>query len=238
MADERPGGILPKAPGKGTGRGKAGDVESKLLRGKCKVALRNTEKAERVLRTDTAKNEHHRRKLRKSTAESGTFGLGEPTDLSPQALQGKASRADLHLGHLRGLCPVKSPPLIKSTLPAEAPLYMLPTCGAELLVESLFMHPLGLSLLVSSGTSACAAEIPPFPAPPYSLLMGWQAEALQLAWQFLPSCLPTPPGPSSKRGRLRSTVVVLEVQKAWRFGQGSWLFPETSVKVAPPSTSA
>ena len=66
---ERPGGILSKIPTCGTGRGKAGDVEVRGLRGKCMVAKKKAEKDVLVRNTATAKNAHHLSNVRVSTAE-------------------------------------------------------------------------------------------------------------------------------------------------------------------------
>ena len=84
LVDDRPGDILTNTPQKGTGKGKAGDAETVVLQGTCSVERRNTENKVLVLRTEMAKNEHHRKKSKESTAkEESPFGDGR----NPQALQ-------------------------------------------------------------------------------------------------------------------------------------------------------
>ena len=68
MVDERPEGISAKIPGKGNGRGKAGDVKTSEFRCKCIVDSKKLENLERVRSTAMAKNEHHLEKLNVSTA--------------------------------------------------------------------------------------------------------------------------------------------------------------------------
>lgn len=67
LADDKPGGIFAKIPGYGMGKGKADDTEGTMLRDRCKVALRKTEKGDLVRSTATVNSAHHLPKLREST---------------------------------------------------------------------------------------------------------------------------------------------------------------------------
>ena len=69
--EERPEGILAKMSGKGHGKGKAGDAETVLSRGKCKVERRKQLKGDLVRKTDKVKNEHHFENDRESTTKPG-----------------------------------------------------------------------------------------------------------------------------------------------------------------------
>ena len=79
--DERPGGIFAKIPSKGIGKGNAGDAETWVSRCKCKVELRKCANGVLVLRTETAKNEHHLWKEMVSSSKlRTTFIIRRPLD--------------------------------------------------------------------------------------------------------------------------------------------------------------
>ena len=67
-------------PGKGTGKGNAGDDEATKPRSNCKVARRKIEKGDLVRSTDTVKSEYHLAKESMSMAVlkliPGTEGEG------------------------------------------------------------------------------------------------------------------------------------------------------------------